>query len=104
MCAPIIQRREERQSGNVTRHGEQARHGGRARDPRREKSARTDSLVGCEERSFVAMLLGTDSLVGCEERSFDSLHSLPEMLGAGRIRILIGCVVNNKTPTPLCFS
>jgi hypothetical protein len=31
------------------------------------------------------MLLGTDSLVGCEERSFDSLHSL-------RIRILIGCV------------
>jgi hypothetical protein len=49
-----------------------------------------------EERFFVAMLLRTDSLVGCEERSFDSLRSL-------RIRILIGCVVNNKTPTPLCF-
>jgi hypothetical protein len=62
------------------------------------------------------MLLGTDSLVGREERSFDSLHSL-------RIRILIGfeersftpdgrsgqtpflgCLVNNKIPTPLCFS
>jgi hypothetical protein len=62
-------------------------------------------LIGCVERSFptrsepsvVAMLLRTDSLIGCEERSFDSLRSL-------RIRILIGCVVNNKTPSPLCFS
>ncbi len=43
------------------------------------------------------MLLRTAILTGCEERSFGSLRSL-------RISILIGCLVNNKTPTPLCFS
>jgi hypothetical protein len=40
------------------------------------------------------MLLTTDSLVGCEERSFDSsaaADSLPEKLGAGRINIPVGC-------------
>jgi hypothetical protein len=87
------------------------------------RSLRMRILIGCVERSFptrsepsvVAMLLRTDSLIGCEERSFNSLRSL-------RIRILIGCVersfvamllrtdslignlVNNKTPSPLCFS
>jgi ribosomal protein L30/L7E len=54
-------------------------------------SLRMRIQIGCEERSFVAVLLRRDSLIGCEEGSFDSLHSL-------RIRILIGCVVNNKTP------
>jgi hypothetical protein len=75
MCALIIQRREEAQ---------------------REKGGRTDPLIWFEERSFVAMLLRTDSLIGNEERSFDSLRSL-------RINILVGYLVNNKTPTPYVF-
>src|SRR5258708_18726121 len=98
-----------------------------AADSRPEQlgAGRTAILPGCAEGSFVAMLLRTDSLIGCEERSFDSsaaADSLPEKLGAGRTAILIGCVqrsfvamllrtdslirnlVNNKTPSPLCFS
>ncbi len=46
------------------------------------------------------MLLRTDSLIGCEERSFDSSAAADSL----RIRILVGCVVNNKTPSPLRFS
>jgi len=64
--------------------------------PEKLGAGRINIPVRCEERSFVAMLLRTDSLVGCEERSFDSLRSL-------RIRILIGCVVNNNTPLPPVF-
>jgi hypothetical protein len=56
------------------------RHGGQARDP--------SAPLGASR---------IRTLIGFEERSFDSLRSL-------RINILVGCLVNNKTPTPLCFS
>jgi hypothetical protein len=44
-------------------------------------------------------------LIGCEERSFtpDPSASLGTSCRSGQTPFL-GCLVNNKTPSPLCFS
>jgi hypothetical protein len=63
-----------------------------------------------EEGAFAAKVTGGAILLGCIERSFPTRPEsavvsmlLPEMLGAGGIGILSGFLVNNNTPTPLCF-
>jgi hypothetical protein len=65
--------------------------------PEKLGADRTAILIGCVERSFVAMLLRTDSLIGFQERSLASD-------GRSGQTSFIGCLVSNKTSSPLCFS
>jgi hypothetical protein len=43
-------------------------------------------------------------MAASEEKSFDWLRSLPERLGAGRMRMLVECAVNITSPPPGVFS